>query len=424
MKLDLSLKGTLILGFTAITLVLVIGYSLLTAHYFIGGVDTMIAKNLERVASIPDPQAEAARHSTLLKGYAITKSWDEQPEQIRRTVPNAPPRDGKLYKAKEKVPGYSREKRIFFMGLERPEGPRYVSFYLPPKQISDMLASNSRDSRQTLLAITLSTIVALALVLWWLFRKASAPVASLGNWARNLDRDSLEQPIPDFGFRDLNDFAELIRTGQLSVQEGLEREQAFVRHSSHELRTPIHVMRSNVELLKKLKSQNPETPTAPKEAAVLERMDRASQTMKDLTETLLWLGRDDPEKLPLTDVSLDQLIRQLVEELGYLLEGKNVQLSVDTDNWRGQLPETAARIVLGNLIRNAFQHTWEGEVAIAQSGALVQISNWQTQSPMAAEDLGFGLGLQLVEKLTQRLNWPYANITRSDGHDVSVSFTG
>lgn len=422
MKLDLSLKGTLILGFTAITLVLVIGYSLLTAHYFIGGVDTMIAKNLKRVSSIPDPQA-AAGNNPMLNGYAITKSWDEQPEQIRGTVPTAPPLDGKLYKVKEEVSGYSRDKHIFFMGLNRPEGPRYVSFYLPPKQISDMLASNSRDSRQTLLAITLSTIVILALVLWWLYRKASAPVARLGSWARNLDRDRLEQPIPDFGFRDLNDFAELIRAGQLSVQEGLEREQAFVRHSSHELRTPIHVMRSNIELLKKLKSRSPGNSLAPKEAMVLERLDRASQTMKDLTETLLWLGRDDTGQLPQTDTSLARIVRQQAEELGYLLEGKEVRLSLHTDDWHAKLPETAVRIVLGNLIRNAFQHTWEGEVTIAQSGALVQISNWQTQSPMAAEDLGFGLGLQLVEKLTQRLNWPYANITRPDGHDVSVTFT-
>ncbi len=423
MKLDLSLKATLIIGFTAISLVLVIGYSLLTAHYFIAGVDTIIARNLERVASIPDPQAEA-RNSTLLRGYAITRQWQEQPEQIRRTVPSAPPLDGKLYKVKEEVPGFSRAKRVFFMGLERPEGPRYVSFYLPPIQIADMLASNSRNSRQTLLAITLGTIVVLALVLWWLFRKASAPVARLGNWVRKLDRDSLEKPIPNFGFRDLNDFAELIRAGQRSVQEGLEREQAFVRHSSHELRTPIHVMRSNVELLKKLKSQDPENPPAPREAAVLERLNRASQTMKDLTETLLWLGRDDTERLPRADISLARIVRQLTEELGYLLEGKTVELSVHTDDWHGMLPETAARIVLGNLIRNAFQHTWEGEVRISQSGAQVQICNRQTQSPMAAEDLGFGLGLQLVEKLTRRLNWPYDNTIRPDGHDVSVSFTG
>ena len=421
MKVNLSLKGSLILAFITITLVLVVGYSMLSARYFMGGMDTIVADNLVRAASLPLNNEELYRN-TALQGYSITQHWEDQPAFIRDTIAKPPPVDNVLHKTRIETQTGRPDKLIFYLGTAIPEGQRYVSFYISPEQVSDMVRDNARSSLMTLLMIGLATALAVGLVAWWLLRKASYPISRLGSWARHLNESTLNEPVPDFGFRDLNDFAELVRSGLISVQQGLEREQTFLRHSSHELRTPISVIRSNIELLHKLKSRQPETRQDPRETAVLERIDRASQTMKYLTETLLWLSRDDNENLPQTEVRLDRLVQNLVTELKYLLDGKTVRLSVQTEPCTCTLPETAARIVLSNLLRNAFQHTWEGEVSISQQGHQVKISNRQTQQTESESsgDLGFGLGLQLTKKLTDRLGWQYDNSIRPDGGDAVV----
>ncbi|MCB1812779.1 MAG: hypothetical protein KDK04_13825, partial [Candidatus Competibacteraceae bacterium] len=69
MKLNLSLKGSLILAFITITLVLVVGYSMLSARYFMGGMDTIVADNLVRAASLPLNNEELYRN-TALQGYS------------------------------------------------------------------------------------------------------------------------------------------------------------------------------------------------------------------------------------------------------------------------------------------------------------------------------------------------------------------
>lgn len=252
--------------------------------------------------------------------------------------------------------------------------------------------------------------------------RMAQPVTRLGIWARGLNEKTLDERIPDFGFRDLNDFADVVRSSLISVKDGLDREQTFLRQASHELRTPISVIRSNIQLLNKLKKTPPSEQRDNRENAVINRLDRASLTMKQLTETLLWLGREVSNELPQSEVRLDQLIENLTSDLKYLLDGKSVQLSVRTSPCTCRLSEAAARIVLGNLIRNAFQHTWEGQIMIAQEGWIVDVENSDTSVMETDGDLGFGLGLQLTEKITRRLGWRFDNTILQNGRSARLCF--
>jgi signal transduction histidine kinase len=237
-----------------------------------------------------------------------------------------------------------------------------------------------------------------------------------------LEADNLKKPIPDFYYPELNKMAELIRRSLISVHDVLEREQQFLRHTSHELRTPISIIRNNIELLHKLQASNSQTNESGKQA-IINRIDRASLTMQHLTETLLWLSKESPESLPEKEVQLDKILRALVAEMQYLLNEKDVHVNVDTEPFTMQLPEVAVKIVLGNLIRNAFQHTWEGDVLIRQSGDQVEIINTEKSEEIQNDNLGFGLGLQLTQQLVNQLGWMYENTSQSNERRVLIHFS-
>ncbi|GGB84315.1 hypothetical protein GCM10011352_07730 [Marinobacterium zhoushanense] len=420
-KLNSSLRGSLILTFTTIALILVMGYSFLSAQYFMKGMDTIIADHMVRAATAVANDKGYTAVSDL-DGYTVTREWTDQPDSIVAAVPTPPQNSNRLQKVNLERTEEELDQLVFYMVTGTSKDLFYVSFHISPDRVSDLALRNGRDSLVTLLAIGLGTAVVLALMVWWLMHRMAQPVTRLGIWARGLNEKTLDEKVPDFGFRDLNDFAEVVRSSLISVKDGLDREQTFLRRASHELRTPISVIRSNIQLLEKLKSFQPDVQCDSRADAAVNRIDRASLTMKHLTETLLWLGREDISELPQREVRLDQLIENITSDLKYLLDGKSVQLSVRTSPSTFELPETAARIVIGNLVRNAFQHTWEGQIRITQEGWIVEVENFDTSVVEKDDDLGFGLGLQLTEKLTRRLGWKFENIILQDGRSTRLCF--
>ena len=235
-----------------------------------------------------------------------------------------------------------------------------------------------------------------------------------------MNEKSLENAPPVFEYKELNQLASLIHRSLNSVKEVLNREHDFLRYASHELRTPIAVLRTNIELLTKV---NKVQGASDKQVAVLQRIERASMNMGHLTEVLLWLGRDDDAKLDEQDVELDRLVGDIAQELKYLLNGKPVNVLIKLDRYQQKLPTTVCRIVISNLIRNAYQHTQSGIVDIRQEGNKVVIENISDddKSNTPQGDLGFGLGLQLTEKLIHKFGWYSSSQTTQEGNShVSV----
>ncbi|WP_317932928.1 HAMP domain-containing sensor histidine kinase [Halioxenophilus sp. WMMB6] len=422
MQLKLSLRWAVLLTFATVVLVLVVGYSMLSADYFRRGMDNIVSLNMESTVKVylaRVPPAERTQVATVY-GLQITPGWELLPEALRQQLGQPPKRHEQLLTVfGEQLDDQQRPSLTFVFPYQIENNWIYATYAVDPDKVSDLVARNTNASLIKLAVIGIASATLLSLVVWLILLWVSRPVMRLGNWTRQLNPQTLRQPVPSFGFPELNELALLIRDSLSSVQQSLEREHSFLRHTSHELRTPITTIRNSVELMRKLE-QNPELAQA-QYPQVIDRLDRASLNMKYLTETLLWLSRDNVERLPETPVDLAQLLQQLVSEMNYLLQTKPVTVVLTTEPGQYRLPAVAARIVLGNLVRNAFQHCWEGEITILQQGPVVAISN-----PIYAEsdigEQGFGLGLQLTQQLCQRLHWPLSLSAEREHYQARVAF--
>ncbi|GDY24731.1 hypothetical protein AHAT_06210 [Agarivorans sp. Toyoura001] len=81
------------------------------------------------------------------------------------------------------------------------------------------------------------------------------------------------------------------------------------------------------------------------------------------------------------------------------------------------------RIVISNLNRNAFQHTYSGEVKIEQQQEKLVIINHNLSDDTHNDDLSFGLGLELTERLMKQYGWYYLNHATTNGRRVEVHFS-
>ena len=425
MKRQLSLKLFISLSFLLIAVVLVVGYSFLSLHYYHRGMDTITATEMERAVRqfLAENHGRGPQHTLTYHGYQLGNNWQQMPPELQSAFGSGEPKRGFSIKAVA-TRWYQPPDLVYFLFNYDNKGQNiYISSRGSREMAPPIIGDNIKKSLLLLLAIATSLALVLTGLVLLLARRISRPVTALGNWARTLNSQNLSEPAPDFSYPELNEFAELVRTSLSSVQTSLAREQSFLRHASHELRTPIAVIRSNVELLHKIE-ENPTPQSTQILAQVIKRIGRAGLNMQHLTETLLWLSRKQVEKLPDKVFQLDQLLTELVDEVRYLLNRKEITLTLETEPITVQLPEYPVRIVLGNLIRNSFQHTQEGEICISQKGRKVTISNPELPEGDESQELGFGLGLQLTTQLTAKLGWDYTDGSSGSTHRVSINFGG
>ena len=204
----------------------------------------------------------------------------------------------------------------------------------------------------------------------------------------------------NFKYEELDQLAHLLWNNMKRLSEGVEREKRFQKYSSHELRTPIAILQNNLELQERLGIEENER----LKPSYL-RMRKAVAGMRHLTETLLWASRESRGQLPEEDVDVSTEILHTVEENRYLLQSKEVDLKLTLEQFNVTMPLRAFQILLSNIIRNAFQYSFEGEIRIILQQGILEVSNLSCPDVRDGKTESFGLGLQLTTQLAERLGW-------------------
>ena len=273
-----------------------------------------------------------------------------------------------------------------------------------------------------LIPITLTFFVTTLILAFVMINKVNKPIRAIADWANNLKLEDIGKQPPNFSYRELDTVAECLKESFERIGQVLENEHNFLQNASHELRTPIATIKANIELLEKVRSSEVQSEL---ETESLGRLKRASHTAKQLMETILWLSRDTSNYPDSTLVKLEGLLDDIIEDNKYLLIDRNVTIKVKADNSNIQAPEALCRITLLNLIRNAFQYTIDGTVTITIENNVVSVENncaYQQEDNCESNDYGFGVGLKLVEQITNKMSWDYNCYQSKQGHFASIHF--
>jgi len=418
MKFSASLKFYFIGIMAVIGSTLLLGYFVLGNHLFMQGMDSVMLSNMQKAVEAYQKEPEPHQQSwSLNNDFVIEQNWADLPQNYQQIF-NKPLKSNTLYKIKITPDKQSRASELYFMvHVDYPDLPNvYVARKLELSKAPRMGVEYADRSRTILNVILLFLAMVLAVLLFVILKSIGRPVEELGLWAKKLDADSLKKPAPSFRYKELNQLAELIQNGLNNSLNSIEREERFLKHASHELRTPIAVIRNNVELLQRINPSRSEP-----EQAVLNRLYRAGLTMTDLTNTLLWMSHARDHEIPKSQFRLDQLIAESNESLAYLLANKTIKVHLKVNQFEMCLAQVPCQIVINNLLRNAYEHSWAGDIFIEQHANALTIKN--PIDPQNSENkLGFGLGSALVKQLCEQFNWQLIFEKTDQQHFVCVVF--
>ncbi len=291
---------------------------------------------------------------------------------------------------------------------------------------------NIEDSLIERMILSLFLGYALALALSWIVvTRVSRPLALLAQRVADAEPIRAQIASPTAAApREVGEITEAFNQFMRRMAAFVERERAFTDDAGHELRTPIAVIASTVELMR----QQPHRSAT--ETEQLKRIHRATTQMESLVESFLLLAREEgaapPSKIDASAVIHDTL-STLKEARPQ--DAHRLIAAIEAPCWV-RAPAAVLNAVVGNLVLNALSHT-EGRVWITLDNRILSVRDEGRgiDAPAldqiferhirGAESSGHGLGLFLVRRICSHLGWALrAESRRGEGSRFEVSFKG
>jgi len=265
----------------------------------------------------------------------------------------------------------------------------------------------------------------------WLAERVVSPVGELARRVGILEPRGRTQALAsDFPRDEVGTLAKEFDAYQERLRAFIEREQAFTADVSHELRTPLAVIKGAAEVLQEDAALDDAQRTR------VRRIARAAHEMSEVTHALLELAREQRQDKLTASCEVDKLLREVVDSHRHLLESNNVAVEI-TIRSAPVLPVECAllRIVVGNLIRNAFSYTTEGCVRITLDNYSISVADTgvgipaqqleEVFKPFYSAQGGEGIGLSLVRRICQHYGWQIKVSSRvGKGTRFRLDFSG
>ena len=260
------------------------------------------------------------------------------------------------------------------------------------RDIADLL----REQRALFWNVLLAGLATLALAImggWFVAGRALAPIKRISRTARAMSEGDLSARIAvESTETELEQVASTLNMAFDRLRLAVEQERQFMADASHELRTPISVLRAETEWA----LDRDRSPQQYKDALAVCR--RASHRMQDIAERLLTLVRaemasDTQDRAP---VAMRSLIDDVVTWLAPMAQERGVRLTVAGDPFTIVGDAEQLREALNNVIGNAILYN--------KPGGSVTISARQTQGSVRIEvvDTGIGIPADAVPKVFER----------------------
>ena len=216
-----------------------------------------------------------------------------------------------------------------------------------------------------------------------------------------------------------------------NVNQAYLQQKQFVENASHEMQTPLAIIRSKLELLINQRELTEQT------AILLGDITEANDRLSQMNKTLLLLAKIENNQFPeMEEINVGNLLQRLLRNYQDHYENDFPKLVQDVQsNVMVKANYSLIEILLSNILKNAIEHNQkDGVIEIGLSGLKLSVKNTGTQPETETENFferfkkgahhakTTGLGLSLVRQICLLYQYSIEYIFQDGWHEIIVKF--
>ena len=229
-------------------------------------------------------------------------------------------------------------------------------------------------------------------------------------------------------FAELNDAVNIMTK---KASRDYKEIKSFTENASHEIQTPLAIIRSKLELLSQSESLKEEQMNA------IQSISETTNRLSKLNQSLILLTKIDNRQFSETErINISVLIQQHLNNYEELFYAKEISITKNIEeNVLMTMNETLAGILIVNLLTNSIKHNVEGgSVTIELTTNHLSVSNTgkelhknpsiyfeRFQKDSASND-SMGLGLSIVKKICETYGFNVTYSYENRQHIIDVNF--
>ncbi len=301
-----------------------------------------------------------------------------------------------------------------------------TDFYLTIQAPLVPVTATTSVLKNQLLYITFILLILAFVLSYFIAKRISKPLSKITDTAGNLAKGNYSVVFEKGGYTEINRLADTLNfaTEELSKTDALRRD--LIANVSHDLRTPLTIIKSYSEMIRDFSGENAEKRNAHTKV-IIDEADKMSALVNDILD--LSRLESGTMELKLTNFDLTETINSIINRFSHLKEDGYNFIFKPSDSFFVHADEQQISQAIYNLINNAVNYTGDDKkiiISLCRNGENVRFSVADTGRGISEAEItrvwdryyrssyartrnaaGTGIGLSIVKNLLNAHSAPF-----------------
>lgn len=263
--------------------------------------------------------------------------------------------------------------------------------------------------------VTLGVFILSFIIAYFVSKRISKPIININEKSKQIGKGNYNITFEESDILELKELANTLNSTTKELEKTDELRRELMANVSHDLKTPLTIIKANAEMVRDLTFNNEEKRNNNLQV-IIDEVDRLNLLVKDILDVSSY--QSNTTTLKIETFNLTQLMNSIMEKYKILIDKDGFKIYLNKDNdYMVKADIKRIEQVIYNLINNAINYTGDDKVVN------INIKGFKKKVLIEVIDTGKGIDSESIKHIWNKyykIDKKYHRVTYGTGLGLSI----